>query len=142
MNDCPFCRAPYITLNDADALAMIQARARKKHPTAIRYLAGKYAHGGLGLQKDTRKAVVLYAEAAELDSVEALLNLGIAYYHGKSVQVDKEKGVLLWTKAAMQGHVESRYNLGCDELRKKNYDLRPCIETPPDLSENGGQVFG
>jgi len=34
MNDCPFCRTTYPD-NDADSLAMVQARAQQKDPVAI-----------------------------------------------------------------------------------------------------------
>ena len=37
MYDCPFCRTPYPD-NDADTLAMIQARVEKKDPDAIHFL--------------------------------------------------------------------------------------------------------
>ena len=39
MDDCPFCRTP-LPDNDADALAMVQARVEKKDPDAI-YFLGK-----------------------------------------------------------------------------------------------------
>ena len=56
MDDCPFCRTPYPD-NDAERLAMIQARVEKKDPAAIYFLGDGYYHGKLGLQKDTKKAV-------------------------------------------------------------------------------------
>jgi len=37
MDDCPFCRTTYPD-NDADGLAMIQARVEKKDPEAINLL--------------------------------------------------------------------------------------------------------
>ncbi|EJK77833.1 hypothetical protein THAOC_00306 [Thalassiosira oceanica] len=67
----------------------------------------KYCHGRLGLQKDIRKAVELYTEAAELGSVRALFNLGNAYRQGNGEQ-DMAKAAEFYKKAAMQGHVESR----------------------------------
>ena len=121
MFGCPFCRAPYAD-NDADALAMIQARAVKKDPDAIYNLGIKCYHGELGLQKDMRKAVELWTEAAELGSVDALYSLGSAYYNGEGVEVDKTKGAEFYAKAAMQGHVISRHNLGIFEAKKVNFD--------------------
>ena len=120
MQDCAFCRAPPAD-NDADTLAMVQARVAKKDPTAIHDLGLKYYHGSLGLQKDMRRAAVLWKEAAELGSIEALYNLGHAYRHGEGVEKDTTKAVELWTKAAMQGHVFARNNLGSIEGRKENY---------------------
>jgi len=87
---------------------MVQARVEKKDPAAINLLGGKYAQGGLGLRKDVRRAVELWTEAAELGSIGALFNLGIAYDLGKGVEQDKTKAVHYWTKAAMQGHFPSR----------------------------------
>ena len=121
MSDCAFCRTP-VPDNDADELAMIKARVEKKDPEAINHLGHKYYFGQLGLEKNARRAVELWTEAAELGSGEALFKLGSAYYHGNGVQEDKAKAIQIWTKAAMQGHVDSRNNLGGYELRKGNHD--------------------
>ena len=121
MDDCPFCRTRYLD-NDADALKMVQARVAKKDPVAISYLGEKYFHGRLGLKKDLQMAVELHNEAAELGSIEALHNLGLAYYNGEGVQQDTAKAIHFYEKAAMQGHVESRYNLGYFEGDKGKYD--------------------
>ena len=110
-------------MSDAGKLAMIQARVKKKDPAAIHLLGQKYFYGSLGLQNDVRKAVELYAEAAELGSISALFSLGKAYSDGNGVQEDKAKAVQFYKKAAMQGHAESRHNLGCDEAGKVNHDL-------------------
>ena len=121
MFDCPFCRTPRPDSN-ADTLAMAQARVAKKDPTAIHDLGLNYYYGKLGLQKDMRKAVELWTEAAELGSTEALYSLGVAYSLGEGVQQDMAKAAEFYTKAATQGHVEARNNLGCIEIQKGNYD--------------------
>ena len=120
MIDCAFCRT-HLPDNDGDRLAMIQARVEKKDPEAIYHLGGKYFQGGFGLQKDVRKAVELWTEAAELGSIDALYNLGVAYYYGKGVEQDMAKADEYYKKAAMQGHVDSRHNLGHSEVVKGNY---------------------
>ncbi|EJK59420.1 hypothetical protein THAOC_20362, partial [Thalassiosira oceanica] len=109
-------------VNEAEELAMIQARAAKKDPVAIFYLGLKYCHGTIGLQKDMQRAVELWTEAAELGSSEALYNLGVAhdYGDGEGAQQDKVKSYECFKKAAMQGHAESRHNLGCCEWEKGN----------------------
>ena len=104
MCDCPFCRTPYPD-NDADTLAMVQARVAKKDPAAIQYLGLLHFHGKLGIRKGMRKAVEITEEAAELGSIEALYNLFVSYTEGKGVEVDKAKGVEFLEKVAMQGHV-------------------------------------
>ena len=122
MDDCPFCRTPQPD-NDADALAMVQARVEKKDPEAIVILGTKYLFGDLGLQQDTQKAVQLWTKAAELGSIGALYELGIAYDGGHGVQENRAKAAAeFYTKAAMQGHVESRFALGCYEGNKGNSD--------------------
>ena len=121
MADCPFCRSPR-PRNDADTLKMVQARVEKKDPVAISMLGEKYAEGLLGLQEDRRKAVELYAEAAELGSNDALCHLGVAYNRGYGVEEDKEKGAEYFKKAAMQRHVASRHRLGMVEGEKGNLD--------------------
>ncbi|EJK76503.1 hypothetical protein THAOC_01729, partial [Thalassiosira oceanica] len=121
MFDCAFCRTPRPD-NDADELAMIRARVKKKDPEAIFFLGSKFFFGELGLQKDMRRAVELWTEAAELGSIDALFDLGNAYFNGDGVQEDKGKAAELYKKAAMQGHVECRYSLGNHEGQKGNYD--------------------
>ena len=121
MNDCPFCRTP-MPENYAGAIAMIMARVEKKDPVAINLLGDRYLHGMIGGQKDMDKAIQLFAEAAELGSIEALFFLGVAYYNGEGVDKDEAKGAEYYKKAAMQGHAESRHNLGCGEGQRGNYD--------------------
>ena len=101
---------------------MTQARVEKKDPAAIHYLGDLYFHGKLGLQKDTKKAVGLWKEAAELGSVDALFKLGPMYDCGDGVQRDKAKAAEYYKKSAMQGHAGGRYNLGCCEGNKGNHD--------------------
>ncbi|EJK59406.1 hypothetical protein THAOC_20378 [Thalassiosira oceanica] len=121
MNDCPFCRTNYDPENYAVCLALIQTRVAKKDPTAIHCLGQKYFFGNLGLQKDVRKAVELYTEAAELGSVEALFSLGNLYFRGDGVRGDKAKAAEFYTKAAMQGHAGGRHNIGNHEGTRGNY---------------------
>ena len=121
MNDCPFCRTAHPG-TAAERLAMIRVRVKKKDPEATLFLGTKYHMGELGLQKDVRKGVELYTEAAELGSIDAIYNLGCLYASGKWVEENKAKGMQLWQKAAMRGHVEGRHNLGMNELESGNYD--------------------
>ncbi|EJK66541.1 hypothetical protein THAOC_12535, partial [Thalassiosira oceanica] len=103
----PVIRTP-IPGNNGDMLAMIQARVSKNND--------------LGLQKDMRKAVELFTEAAELGFIDALYSLGVAHDRGEGDQQDYKMAAKFWSKAAMQGHVLSRHNLGCIEGQKGNDD--------------------
>ena len=120
MHDCPFCRTQS-PKNDDETLAMIQARVLKKDPEAINSLGAKYFQGANGLNKDARRAVELWIEAAELGSIEALFNLGLAYDSGEGVGQDKAKAADFYKNAAMQGCAGARHNLGCREARKGNF---------------------
>ncbi|EJK68989.1 hypothetical protein THAOC_09797, partial [Thalassiosira oceanica] len=102
MNDCPFCRTRKPD-NDADCLAMVQARVTKQDPVAIMVLGDNYSFAKLGLQKDMRKAIELWTKAAELGSIEALFPLGVMYYEGEEVQ-EEAKGAEFFKRAAMRGH--------------------------------------
>ena len=121
MFDCPFCRTPFPG-NDADTLAMIQARVEKKDPVAIKHLGHQYYFGDLGLQKDMRKAFELWTEAADLGSIDALYSLGTAYNRGDGVEQNKAKAAEFYKRAAIQGHGESRNNLGGYEWERGNHD--------------------
>ena len=90
MDDCPFCRTPRPD-TDADALAMIQARVKKKDPEAICFLGDGYIYGKFGLQKDNKKAVGLWEEAAELGSVDTLFNLGLMYDCGTGFERTRQR---------------------------------------------------
>ena len=119
MDECPFCRTPY-PKNEAEMLAMIQARVLKKDPEAIYFIGKQYYHGELGLQKDMRRAVELFTEAAELGSIDATYTLGILYDRGYGVEKDTAKAVKFYEIASMEGCVEARHNLGCIEEEKGN----------------------
>ncbi|EJK57305.1 hypothetical protein THAOC_22668 [Thalassiosira oceanica] len=90
---------------------------------AIHNLGLKYCYGNLGLTKDVPRAVELWTDAAELGSVEAHYDLGIAYYIGDGVEEDKPRAIQHWQEAAMKGHVESRRNIGVVEFNEGNYKL-------------------
>ena len=123
MNDrCPFCRAS-IPADDASTLAMIQKRVDKGDAEAIYHLGDKHYFGDLGLAKDVPRAIELWTEAAEQESLTAHNQLGVAYYTGDGVEDDKPRGIHHWQQAAMKGNVESRHNLGYAEIQNGNYRL-------------------
>ena len=121
ITDCPFCRTPCPD-DDADGLVMMQKRVAKKDPEAIFFLGEKCFHGKFGVQKDMRRVVKLWTEAAELGSIDALFELGNVHYFGEGVKKDEKMAIHFWSKAAMQGHVTSRYQLGIIEGTHGNYD--------------------
>ncbi|EJK53853.1 hypothetical protein THAOC_26629 [Thalassiosira oceanica] len=122
LRGCPFCRTPHPS-DDASKLAMIQKRVCKRDAEALNNLAGQYFLGNIGLTMDVPRAIELWTEAAELGSVEARHNLGIAYYHGEDAERDEPRGVHHWQEAAMKGHVISRHSLGIIEFNNGNHEL-------------------
>ena len=121
MHDCPFCRTTK-PKNDADMLAMIQARVEKNDPEATSFLGEYYCYGLYGLQSDMHKATKLWEEASELGSTTALDNLGDSYFTGRGVQNNWAKAAEYYAKAAMQGSVLARNNLGVIEGNRWNHD--------------------
>ena len=133
MTDCPFCRTPYAH-DDADKLAMLQARVQKKDPDAISYLGERYFHGHLGLPKDIQKAVRLWEEAAELGSVDALFKLGVAYDHGDGgVQKDEAAAAEFTKRRPCEGMPRAGTTLAASKGTRRTQ------EKPADLSEYGGR---
>ncbi|EJK56022.1 hypothetical protein THAOC_24160 [Thalassiosira oceanica] len=88
----------------------------------MNHLGDKYCHGKNGLQKDMRKALELWTEAAELGSLKALFILGVVHHTGEGVEKNMAKAAEFYTKAAMQGCPLSRHNLGCIEDGHGNYN--------------------
>ena len=118
MNDCPFCRTP-MPENCAGAIAMIMARVEKKDPVAINLLGDRYLHGMIGGQKDMEKAIQLFAEAAELGSIEALFFLGVAYYNGGLTRTRQRAPN---TTKKRQCKDMPRAGIGLIEVINENYD--------------------
>ena len=123
MDDCPFCRFHPEDMDDAsEVLALVRKRVDAKDPEAIAFLAYAYQHyfGTLGLEKNIPRAMELWAEAAELGSIDGHFDLGARYYEGDGVPRDGAKAARHWEEAAMRGHVEARCNLGGLEYRRGN----------------------
>ena len=86
-------------------------------------MANNYYCGELGLEKDVQRAIELWAEAAELGSIDAHFRLGNTYINGDGVEKDEEKGAFHWQQAAMKGDAYGRCGLGGIELLKRNCNL-------------------
>ena len=121
MDDCPFCRFHPEDMDDAsEVLALVRKRVDAKDPEAIAFLAYQHYFGTLGLEKNIPRAMELWAEAAELGSIDGHFDLGARYYEGDGVPRDGAKAARHWEEAAMRGHVEARCNLGGLEYRRGN----------------------
>ena len=106
MLNCPFCRTAKPE-NDADMLAMIQARVEKKNPDAISHLGEKYFFGDLGVREDEAKAAEYYKKAAVEGHVQSRNNLG-------ATEVKKgnyDRAVRHFMISAKMGHISSVKNI-------------------------------
>ena len=76
------------------------------------YNLGVLYHQGLGVKKDTAKALELYRVAANNNHPEAQYNLAIAYVEGVGVEYNPQIASVYFEQAASGGIVEAAYNLG------------------------------
>jgi hypothetical protein len=72
---------------------------------------GKAAHDGKGVPQDFVRARMLYLEAADFGSTEALINLGYLYFTGQGVEPDLVKAREFYQMAAKRGSVDAIENL-------------------------------
>lgn len=76
------------------------------------YNLGVLYHQGLGVKKETAKAMQMYRVAANSGHPEAQYNLGIAYVEGVGVEYNPQIAAIYFEEAASGGIVEAAYNLG------------------------------
>jgi len=114
LDSCPFCRTK-VPDNDESSLAMMQKRADKKDAEAIYQLGNAYRQGHFGMVKDVPRAIEMWTEAAELGSIYAHHQLGLAYCNGDGTKEDKPRGIRQWQQAAMRGDADCRHMLGVVE---------------------------
>lgn len=71
-------------------------------------------------------AVKYYFKAAEFDEVEAMFNLGYAFYHGEGISQDFPSAVMWFKRAASMQYPKAEYNLAFCYMNGKgvpcNYD--------------------
>ena len=113
---CPFCRH-LLPETEKEYEKLHVERAKLNDPIPLHSLGFKYHKRG-----DYERAFHYYSKAAELGSVEAMLNLSVMYHKGEGVEEDEDKGRALMEKAAIAGHPDARYNLGVVEMENGRID--------------------
>ena len=108
---CPLCRIPCAE-TDAEQLARLRRHVENEVPEAIRFLGDAYRYGDFGLVKSDKKAAKIYRRAVELGDVQAMVNLGVAYYLGQGVKLDWKKAKRLQRMAADRGCAFGQKNVG------------------------------
>jgi len=86
---CPLCRTKGAT-TDEESMKQLQKWVKKKKAWAQCHLANWYEHGN-GVQKDVKRAFVLYKLAAEQGDANAQCSLGYMYQDGIGTKPDVKR---------------------------------------------------
>ena len=113
---CAFCRVPHSKSNK-ESVKRIKKRMQVDDDLAFLDLGMQYRDGTMGLPQDMNKALELWAQSAELGSINAHDELARAYQNGKGVAKDMNKAKHHWKLAAIGGHERARHNLGTFEAK-------------------------
>jgi len=92
-------------LDHGQAVAYLQKRMAAGDPEAYVYLGVSTYHGNIGLVKDEKKAMELWAEAARLGSPDGDYHIGLEYFKGWKGRPEMErKAREHFENAAKRGH--------------------------------------
>jgi TPR repeat protein len=114
-----FDQGQYLT-----ALKLAEEAAARGEPQA-NTLIGLIYGGGLGVQKDDRKADDYFKRASDMGDVQGTFALGMSYAQGRGVKKDFRTAGTLFEKAALTGNAEANYNLGLLFLNGNGKPLNP-----------------
>ncbi len=89
----------------------VLTKARNGDPLA-QYNVGVCFSSGLGVEKDSTKALDWWRKSAAQGNAPAMYNLGYSYVNAVGVQADLALGVSWYRKSAELGHVPAMCNLG------------------------------
>jgi len=117
---CAFCRLPTSKTNK-ELVKRINKRMKLNDAEAFFMLGGFCYHGMRGVPKNTKKALELWKQGAELGSISAHYNIGNTYFYGRGVEHDMGKAMHHYRLAAIGGHEKARCNLGGIEERNDNH---------------------
>jgi len=102
--------AAYNSGNYAVAFKEFSAAANQGNAVGKHLLASLY-YQGQGVERDLRKAVSLFKEAAAANYPPSLANLALMYSNGDGVPADQKVAFQYGHKAAEAGDVQSQFNL-------------------------------
>lgn len=95
----------------ASANFYLTKAAASQLPDAL-YLLGFMHETGQQAEKNYRKALACYQQAAEYGSVDAIYRLGRLYVKGLGTRRDRKKGLELIQRAAISGCAKAQWRLG------------------------------
>lgn len=106
--------------NYAAALKEFSAAAERDDPVGKHLLASLY-YQGQGVNRDLKKAVQLFVEAAKENYLPSLANLALMYSTGDGVPIDMKLALEYGRKAAEAGDGQSQFNLA--QAYRKGVDI-------------------
>lgn len=113
---CPTCRHPLPTVSDqgrVELLHKLLKRSPGRHTAPALHLLGNAYANAHGTPQDLERALDLYQQAADLQSIEATITLGVCFERGEGTVEDHEEGVRLYMLAAVKAnHRKAQFNLG------------------------------
>ena len=94
-----------------EAQILLETAVAAGDPEA-KYRLAKVLEGGLGVDPDPQRALVLYQDASNAKIPAALNDMGYFYFAGElGLPKDREKALGLFQEAAAQGHTEAMFNV-------------------------------
>ena len=112
---CPFCRVA-VPSSYEELEKRNKKRLSLKDAEAFYTLGAEYESGSTIVQQNTKKAIELWKQGAELGSLTAVYQLGVRYFYGEGVEKDENKAMYHWKVAAIGGHERARFYLGVREF--------------------------
>ncbi|NAX19883.1 tetratricopeptide repeat protein [Vibrio sp. V39_P1S14PM300] len=97
--------------NVLKATSVMQEAAEEKNIDAILFL-GEWCVSANNPQRKPQDSTYWYKRAAQLNSLEGRMRLGLNYLHGVGVSADHNKGCYWLERAAEKGHVQAMYHAG------------------------------
>ncbi|MEX0340351.1 MAG: caspase family protein [Arenibacterium sp.] len=96
--------------NPQEAVEFLSRAARAGSPEAQFELAKLYERG-TGVERDERRALALYREAAEQDFADAINDLGFLHYQGGlGLPADPQRALTFFERAADLRHPQAQFN--------------------------------
>ncbi|MCF8262475.1 MAG: sel1 repeat family protein [Melioribacteraceae bacterium] len=122
---------------DSTFFESLKSEVDNNNPDAMYVWAGL-----VGLGFDYRiagdQAFDLLEQAAKLNHVDAIIELGLTYYSGTLVEQNKEKAFEYWKRAAELGSTEAKVRIAFAEiLEEKKYNYKSNIAELSEAAEKG-----
>ncbi len=76
----------------------------KKNSARAQHYLGDCYENGIGVDEDTKQAVIWFKKAAQQGDACSQFNLEFCYYNGEGVDINMKQAVMWYKKAAEQEH--------------------------------------